>query len=821
MNWAIVIGVDEYWSEGAHLHGAVNDALAMREWLLDPVGGAVPKEQLLLLVSPRPGVEPSPELAEATKSMNVKATKDNINIAINDLMLSSKGEGERLFFFFAGHGLTARVSNRDEDALVTTGFNAVNTDHSIALRSLWEFFETTQFRDQFFFVDACRNVPEWETNEFEIGRWTLPRSRDPGKPPVQQFVLYATSPGLRAAEVRDEPGAEHGAFTRPLLDGLAGDGAAKAWSWQRSCYEVRWERLVDYVKTRVERETHDVGGGGSRQFQVPQDAGSRGVPGRDRDAVLATLSGEGVENVRLELKLEPDEVYPKASVEVIDGVGATVAEAVRLTGGVVTFELPPRTYAFRAVAPDFKEGRLPTPLELYGPVPQQSISLHPLEEESGAGDGSAPTVVVQPPDPRIVVAAADPLTVIEVRDDAGNVTAVWRTAPRLPQLKPGFYRVRLVGPDASSEEKLVTLTPGEEERVDVRAAPAPPFVAELRDAIGGSTGEGETLVLGDGFPPLAWPQPSTLVTLAVGAAINPASAPAPLRKLALELPAGLADSESGVAVYAVAGGSGEGADMVKAVRVRLWRAGVSIPTEKKAIELQELRPGLGGHIFTAEHGSYWLSLEHGEKAPPPVVALTVLRGRLATVVAQVEPEGLRLYQYHPTLAAGPTSEPTALRRLEYLERSLLGGRLDAAKELTGEIAKTAAEDPFAGCLCGYVLLRLGMYDELRDVIETVIAAAPDLSDVYVLRGEHAAATGGTVGRQSFADATAAGIPVFAEGLTRLVEGLRAHGLQHPRAAIVRYLFQRHLRGSMWSVFTAGRFEEGTLIVTGADTGFEA
>ena len=31
--------------------------------------------------------------------------------------------------------------------------------------------------------------------EFEIGRWTLPRTRDPGPPPVQQFILYATSPG--------------------------------------------------------------------------------------------------------------------------------------------------------------------------------------------------------------------------------------------------------------------------------------------------------------------------------------------------------------------------------------------------------------------------------------------------------------------------------------------------------------------------------------------------------------------------------------------------------------------------------------------------
>lgn len=226
------------------------------------------------------------------------------------------------------------------------------------------------------------------------------------------------------------------------------------------------------------------------------------------------------------------------------------------------------------------------------------------------------------------------------------------------------------------------------------------------------------------------------------------------------------------------------------------------------------------HAVRVKPGPYWLSLERGEKEPP-VISLTVLNGRLATLVAQVEPEGLRLYQYHPALQAASASTPAALRRLEYLERSLLGGHLDAAKPLAIEIAETAADDPFAGCLCGYVLLRLGMFDELNKVIEKVVTVAPGLSDIYILRGEHAAATGGTVGRQSFADATATGIPVFAEGLTRLVEGLRAHDLMHPRGSIVRHLFQRHVRGSMWSVFTPRRFEPGTLIVTGADTGFEA
>ena len=194
-NWALVVGIDRYWSDRAALRGAVRDALTMREWLLDTSGGGVPRENLVLVLGPRDGEQPGVEY--------VDATKDKIMVAVNDLMTLSGGKGDRFFFYYAGHGLTARVSGRDESALVASDFNAVNTDNSIALRSLWEFFETTQFADQFFFVDACRNIPWNGEREFEIGRWTLPRSRDAGVPPVQQFILYATSPGLKAAEEDD------------------------------------------------------------------------------------------------------------------------------------------------------------------------------------------------------------------------------------------------------------------------------------------------------------------------------------------------------------------------------------------------------------------------------------------------------------------------------------------------------------------------------------------------------------------------------------------------------------------------------------------
>src|SRR5262245_64992619 len=98
-NWAIVVGVDRYWSEGAHLKGAVRDALSVREWLLDPNGGNVPAANLQLALSTTPN---SPPVDTAFGAL--EATKSNIVTAINNLMVLSSGKGERLYFYFAGHG---------------------------------------------------------------------------------------------------------------------------------------------------------------------------------------------------------------------------------------------------------------------------------------------------------------------------------------------------------------------------------------------------------------------------------------------------------------------------------------------------------------------------------------------------------------------------------------------------------------------------------------------------------------------------------------------------------------------------------------------
>ncbi|HZG36946.1 MAG TPA: caspase family protein [Gaiellaceae bacterium] len=832
-NWAVVIGIDRYWSEGAHLRGAVRDALAVREWLLDPFGGDVPADNLQLVLAPGPH---SPPVDEALAA--VPGTKANIIVAINNLIQLSGGKGERLYFFFAGHGLTTRVSNRDESALLATDFNSVNTDNSIALRSLWEYFETTQFDDQFLFVDACRNVPPWnEGAEFELGRWTLPRTRDPGVPPVQQFILYATSPKLKATEVREEPGAEHGAFTAALLDGLRGAGAAKAWSWQRGCYEVRWERLADYVKQRVEREALKVAETPEGALlQIPQDSGSRGVANRERDVAIASFPREAFQKERLEVRLDPDSAYPAADVRVLDAVGDVVAGQVGFAGTSVVFFLSPGTYALRASAPELGQGRATAPVELYEPPTEPPTIALSLDEAAPAApaageDGTAPAPATEPVAAapavarglgsdagcRLELAAPDPLSIVEVKDETGHVLEVGRVRPRV-ELPPGFYTVRHVGPEGAAHQATVAVgTDAGEERVELVASPPAAVTRELAESMGGRVGAANTIEL-PGCEPAAWARTSTLVALALGKALGGEAGAAALdlapgialAELPPDKPAG--EAPCGIALYVVSDVTPLGEE---ALAVRVWPAGKPVP--EQAVELRQVSDRLGELAVARKAGPYWLSIERPGHHPM-VFPLTVLPGRLATVVLQIT-GAVRLFQYQPPVAGGPAAAPDVLRRVEYLQRLLLAGRLDGTRELALELA--AGDDPFVGCLCGYVLLRLGLWEELNAVADRVAETSPQLADAFVLRGEYAGATGGPAARQAFAEAVGTGVPLFGEGLTRLLEGLRAHGLQHPREAIVRYVFQHHMRGSMWSVFTPRRFEPGTRLITAADTGHEA
>jgi hypothetical protein len=282
----------------------------------------------------------------------------------------------------------------------------------------------------------------------------------------------------------------------------------------------------------------------------------------------------------------------------------------------------------------------------------------------------------------------------------------------------------------------------------------------------------------------------------------------------------LRGSGGGIAFYAVAA-DGDPAALAD-LSVRTWPTGKGIPPEGERIELQPSEHGVAGAVAPiTQAGPHWLSVEHGEAAT--VLALPVHANRLAVVVAQVDPAWTRLYQFHPHVDPGESSSSRRLRRLEHLERLLLGGALDGARPLAEELAAEARDDPFAGLVAGYVLLRLGLHEQLDELASTIVQVAPTLSDAYILRGEREARAGRTdAANQAFAEAVNAGIPAFGEGLTRLVEGLRASAFHHPRGALVRHIFRRHVRGTMWAAFapTTLPLAEGQLVISGADVGYE-
>lgn len=797
MRWAIVIGVNAYGSEDMDLSAGVSDARDFYEWVTAPDGGGVPEAHARLLLAP------APEDA-------IAATKDTIVTAINEVVTAAGEEAEQLFFYFAGHGITARVSNRDESALVTPGFDALHTDHSLAVRSLAEYFETTAFADQFFFIDACRNVP-WTNREFEIGRWPVPRRRDPGADPVQQFILYATSPGRKAAE-QGWPGEAEGAFTSWLLQGLTGDGEAKAWSWERNCYEVRWERLATYINGQMKQWP----------TQIPQDAGSRGVADRDRDAIIASFPSSHFPNCELEVTLQPSRQYDQANISVLDAVGSPVAEVLALTGTKHTFRLAPKTYAVRATTtpPDELTGSLKAPVPLYANR-SETVTLQP---RASAGNGGQIVESVGPremaaaghaqPPGTLTIRSHDPLAIADITDEAGRVVEVVREG-KTRTLRPGFYRVRHLGPETERDEgRFVVLAAGEDEEMILKAPAPEEYVATLAAAAGGSVEDGFVIPVA-GADPVAWALPSTVLAAAVGATL----AGSATLGLGGDGPfAALDEAAAGIAVLAVDHHGDR--DVLDRLRVATWPAGEYVPAPGGQLE----RPANGVAALVQPVSApalHWLSLTVGDAAPT-VVAVPVLPGRLATVIVLLDPQRPRVFQWHPALA--PDAENARrMRCTGYLERMLVAGRLDIAEPLAEELAASASVDPFGGLLAGYVLLRLGRHEPVGDLASAITAVAPHLADAYVLRGEYEGAVGNRpAAAQAFTLAINTGIPVFGGGLTKLIEGMRAHGIAHPRAAIVQHVFQRHARGSMWSAFTPRRpLTEGRAVISAADLGVEA
>lgn len=143
---AIIVGIDDY--AGQTLTAAVNDACTFRDTIV--ACGLANASDIVMLTAPI--------RAETTD----EATHQNIVDALYAAYTSGDSY-DRLLFHFSGHGLLAfsnAQQNRTRTALVAREVKRLDRDgrYLIDFTELLDVMEAAGPREQFYFVDACRDM---------------------------------------------------------------------------------------------------------------------------------------------------------------------------------------------------------------------------------------------------------------------------------------------------------------------------------------------------------------------------------------------------------------------------------------------------------------------------------------------------------------------------------------------------------------------------------------------------------------------------------------------------------------------------------------
>jgi Caspase domain len=460
---AIVIGIDAYVSQP--LTSARADAVAFMEALIDV--GLVRGSDVTLLTSP-PMPDSRPADAGSIGDALWKIYEDGASI-------------DRFYFYFSGHGLAA-FTNASRSILHTALLPSDIRDLRRDVRLLIDFDDLRERlrlagpREQFFFVDACRDLA-FKDRPADLPGLGWPASAHPSSSTNVQAVVYAVSLGGQARGAREGMGA----MSRHLVDALYGKGSALDWSDELGSHVITAESVTRYVATRVKSTLANVRGWKAR-YELPKlELGEAPSPLR----VIADPPP-----ARLTLFFEPEDAAGDVVVQ-LTSRGLPLGEPSwppRRHGEMVI--VAPQLYRLRAVTRRGVASVDPVPLDMREVSaatirvtperPPQAPILAPLPGAASAYDLGATRSVIGAPEGAIVRAyakAGQPGTVIEVAGIDPPYLLLTRTDLFEEQVPPGSYEVRFrLGPEIYSTRELDLIT-GERVIVEPRV-PASPLMAE-------------------------------------------------------------------------------------------------------------------------------------------------------------------------------------------------------------------------------------------------------------------------------------------------------------------------------------------------------
>ncbi|MDF2746690.1 MAG: hypothetical protein K0S98_975 [Propionibacteriaceae bacterium] len=212
-DFAVVVGVARYpelSSQGVavDLDGPNNDALAVRDWLVDPNGGRLEPANVRMVRSadfePIDPLDPQPARARIERELKWVELQ------------TEAAAGNRLYLYFSGHGFSPVL---EEGALFTAEATQTSPEYVYAHAWMRWFRKAQRFRETVLWMDSCMNYEQSvPVNE------VLMRPKIGTGVPGPAFIALAAQT-KSALEHSMPDGQVHGVFTWTLLQGLHGGAA--------------------------------------------------------------------------------------------------------------------------------------------------------------------------------------------------------------------------------------------------------------------------------------------------------------------------------------------------------------------------------------------------------------------------------------------------------------------------------------------------------------------------------------------------------------------------------------------------------------------
>jgi hypothetical protein len=224
-HYGLVIGIDHY-PNFRSLQGACKDAEDFYSWLLDPALGGVPEENAELVLSSQEPIRP---------------IHDDIDEALERLLVKARGEDKRLYLYFSGHGL---ASSHQGVGLCLAKWSKRWRNAALDSQSYERLvMKCGYFSEVLCFYDCCRLL-EVSTDPHGANiEYPVPGDRASH---CRSFIGYATEFTNAAFEAEADRtiGDVRGHFTRALIKALNGDAAEPEGG-------VRASKLKDYLEVHT------------------------------------------------------------------------------------------------------------------------------------------------------------------------------------------------------------------------------------------------------------------------------------------------------------------------------------------------------------------------------------------------------------------------------------------------------------------------------------------------------------------------------------------------------------------------------------------